>query len=694
MCVCVCVSQQTPMPLAHDPSLDTLRLCCASLCRALAAVQLVDRVPITSQDSHKYCLRTTGGDVRVTLSWYDYPALVSAEKTLVNDLDLTVVSAGMGGQTFFGNMNLQKDSINTVERVWLRNVPPGGLEITVSSGQLSPNTKSQNYSLVVQGAFVDTLNSLHNPDPSAARTLGGCSAEVMAQPPLPQVQATAAVVDEKGAAVVAASPAIATAAAAQVSTVPNTSTTPTEQPAATAAAAQPQPAAAVPVTPPAVTDAAAAATAAAAPTVPPLERAAAVPDAAVLPPTAAPLPQVTSTDQASLVTALYGTMMSAQGRRLTSWMHGSNMSVVTKVPLMVCRWINTTAKRAAAAADTGAGAVRRLQAQQAAVQPGSGSAVLLLPLQHLALAAVMVAVCAALLSVGVRRYQVYRSVSLTSAVHKHVSINKAMGRAPTGQAALMEALLADPSLIQQLSPTKRSNLGLAASPFERNTVSFSSGSSSSDASPAHSGAESPAAAPASSPVPYEPLRVRLARHHAAGSSAPAPYRPCSVPPSSILPAHSAPMPAMRSAPVSPVGTPGGSFSRGLNRAMLSAAAAAAAAAPGSELCVVVGDRPISRLSDGGLPLPGPPFSPDCCEGSPRLLQRSFTSGSAPTVCEVFGLSGKVHSTPEALPDMELQQQLLHSKGMRDQQHAVVQVDFPAAAAAQPSGDASRQQDQL
>jgi hypothetical protein len=663
-------------------------------CCSLAVLQLVDRVPITSQDSHKYCLRTTGGDVRVTLSWYDYPALVSAEKTLVNDLDLTVVSGGMGGQAFFGNMNLQKDSVNTVERVWLRNVPPSGLEITVSSGQLSPNTRSQNYSLVVQGAFVDTLNSMHNPDPTAARTLGGCSAEVMAIPAaMPQVQAAAAVVVEKGpATAAAASPAIATAAVAPaVSTAPN----------ATATAAQPEPAAAAPVTPPAATDPAAAATAAAAaPTVPPtVLPLAPVPDATAAQPVAGPLPQVqtTTTDQASLVSALYGTMMSAQGRRLTSWMHDSNMSVVTKVPLMVCRWINATAKRAAAAADTGAGAVRRLQAQQqAAAQPRGRAALLLLPMQHLVLAAVVVAVCAVLLSIGVRRYQVYRSVSLTSAVHKDVSLNKAMGRAPTGHGALLEALLSDPSLIQQLSPKKRANLGLpASSPFECNTASRSSsgggssggGSSGSGASPTHSGTESPI-----SPAPYEPLRVRLARHNAAGSSAPSPYRPCSVPPSSILPSHSAPLPAMRSAPVSPVGTPGGSFSRGMNHPMLSTAAAAA----GSELRVVVSDRPISRLSDDGLPLPGPPFSPDCCEGSPRL-QRSFTSGSAPTVCEVFGLSGKVHSSPEVLPDMELQQQqLLHSKGMQDQQqHAVVQLDFPVAAAAagKASGDAGHQRDQ-
>lgn len=784
--------------LTYLPSRQHLLLSCA--------VQLVDRVPITSQDSHKYCLSTTGGDVRITLSWYDYPAPVSAERTLVNDLDLTVVSAGMGGQTFFGNMELKKDSVNTVERVWLRNVPPGGLDITVSSGQLSPNTQSQNYSLVVQGAFAETLSSAHNPDPTAARVPSGCSAAVMAAAPaaLPApVPKPAAVVEEKGPAGAApvSSPPVAAVASTAVAaatvvpvnapaaTVPPASTPPAQQPVATSA--QPSPSTApVPTTAPDAAATAAAATAATEQQAAALQaaaaqtaaaqtaaaqaaaaeaaaaqqaaaQAAAAPPAAaqaaaaqpatvpaVVPPPAvpvaapvqtatvpeggpavAPVPPVPSpsvvpvtatTDQATLVAALYGTMVSASapvtstappatpavataataGRRLTwvaapsmpAWMREPNISVVVNVPLMVCRWLNVSARQAAATA-AGArsvGAVRSLQAQ-ATAQPDSAAASLLLPLQHLVLAGAVVLVCVALLTAGVHRYQIYRSISLTSAVHKDLSLNKAMGRAPTGEASLLQALLADPSLIEQLSPTKRAQLGLAASPFE-GSVSFSSGSTSSlrgslssglSLSPASSGAESPTAgAPGGTPVPYEPLRVRLARHSAAGASMPVPYRPSSVPPTALLSAtHSEPVPARRSAPVSPIGTPvlsGGSFS------------GATAEAAAAELRVVVNERPMSRVSDSMLPLPRAPFSPDC-QYSPRRLQRnsrSFTfatsadesaaaaaavagvSGRGDVCYEVFGLSAKPPSAPEAMPETNPEQ--LRCKSMQEQRHAVLQ----------------------
>jgi hypothetical protein len=415
---------------------------------------------------------------------------------------------------------------------------------------------------------------------------------------------------------------------------------------------------------------------------------------------AVPLPQEATTNPASLVDALVVAMTAsqpttlqsvpptaapAQGRRLTwapaavpAWIRDSNMSVAIKVPLMVCRWFNATAKKAANAGSgeqslahisTGSSAARSLQAQAAAGYGDAAAGTLLVPLQHLVLAGAIVLVCVVVFTVGVRRYQIYRSYSLTSAVCKDMSMNKAMGRTPTGEAALMQALMSDPSLIEQLSPTKRASLGLgelrsAGSPFEGG-VSFSSGSTSSSSSlresnssgrslslsPAQSGQDSPDA-PSDS---YEPLRVRLARHSAKGGSMPVPYRPVSVPAGGLRPAgHSAPIPAMHSAPVSPVGTP---VLAGGRRGVLGAPLAAAAA---DELRVVVSERPVSRVSDSMLPLPGSPFSPDMQYTRPRGLPRcsnSFTFGNASEAAasmgeacaEVFGLA---HAPTMPLPAAE------------------------------------------
>jgi hypothetical protein len=470
-----------------------------------------------------------------------------------------------------------------------------------------------------------------------------------------------------------------------------------------------------------------------------------------------PLPQDPATNPASLVDALVVAMTAsqpttlqsvpaaapAQGRRLTwapaavpAWILDSNMSVAIKVPLMVCRWI-ATAKKAANAVSgeqplahisTRSSAARSLQAQATAGYGDAAAGTLLVPLQHLVLAGAMVLVCVVVFTVGVRRYQIYRSYSLTSAVCKDMSMNKAMGRAPTGKAALMQALMSDPSLIEQLSPTKRASLGLgelrsAGSPFEGG-VSFSSGSTSSSSlpksnssgrslslSPAQSGQDSPDASPSD---PYEPLRVRLARHSAKGGSMPVPYRPVSVPAGGLQPAsHSAPIPAMHSAPVSPVGTP---VLAGGRRGVLSAPLAAAAA---DELRVVVSERPVSRVSDSMLPLPGSPFSPDMQYTRPRGLPRcsnSFTFGNTAEAAasmgeardEVFGLA---HAPTMPVPAAERPTvQQLRSKsahgdafGQSQQRDALLSHWRPLspeysaeAPTARPSllpGDAGQQRDQ-
>lgn len=54
-------------------------------------LSVVDGAPLRSTSQRDtYCVRGTGGPVRVTLVWWDPPASPSAAKALVNDLDLTV----------------------------------------------------------------------------------------------------------------------------------------------------------------------------------------------------------------------------------------------------------------------------------------------------------------------------------------------------------------------------------------------------------------------------------------------------------------------------------------------------------------------------------------------------------------------------------------------------------------------------
>lgn len=54
-------------------------------------LSVVDGAPLRSTGQRDaYCVRATGGVVRVTLVWWDPPASPTAAKALVNDLDLTV----------------------------------------------------------------------------------------------------------------------------------------------------------------------------------------------------------------------------------------------------------------------------------------------------------------------------------------------------------------------------------------------------------------------------------------------------------------------------------------------------------------------------------------------------------------------------------------------------------------------------
>ena len=51
---------------------------------------MIDLATLTQGKSHQYCVYATGGPLRITLAWYDYPADTNAASVLVNNLDLQV----------------------------------------------------------------------------------------------------------------------------------------------------------------------------------------------------------------------------------------------------------------------------------------------------------------------------------------------------------------------------------------------------------------------------------------------------------------------------------------------------------------------------------------------------------------------------------------------------------------------------
>jgi hypothetical protein len=100
---------------------------------------------------------TTGGPLRITLAWTDYPGSTAAAKALVNDLDLEVIAPN--GMHYYGNAGLYSsgqcfraskwDACNNVEGVLIANAPYGNYTILVH-GYNIPNGP-QPFAVVASG---------------------------------------------------------------------------------------------------------------------------------------------------------------------------------------------------------------------------------------------------------------------------------------------------------------------------------------------------------------------------------------------------------------------------------------------------------------------------------------------------------------------------------------------------------------
>jgi hypothetical protein len=111
---------------------------------------------LSTGGSQNFTVNSTGGPLKITLVWSDYPSTESASVNLVNDLDLTVTN---GSSTFRGNVfsggwsatGGSADRRNNVENVYI--FSPGSSYTVTVSGFNVPNGP-QKFALVVDGGTI------------------------------------------------------------------------------------------------------------------------------------------------------------------------------------------------------------------------------------------------------------------------------------------------------------------------------------------------------------------------------------------------------------------------------------------------------------------------------------------------------------------------------------------------------------
>ncbi len=124
---------------------------------------------LSTGGSQVFNVTSTGGPLKVTLVWSDYPSTDTASVNLVNDLDLTVVNSGntYRGNVFSGGWSTtggSADRRNNVENVYIQS-PGGSYTVTVNAFNV-PNGP-QKFALVVDGG---TINAGPTPTPPPTAT--------------------------------------------------------------------------------------------------------------------------------------------------------------------------------------------------------------------------------------------------------------------------------------------------------------------------------------------------------------------------------------------------------------------------------------------------------------------------------------------------------------------------------------------
>jgi hypothetical protein len=125
---------------------------------------------LSTGGSQIFNVTSTGGPLKVTLVWSDYPSTDTASVNLVNDLDLTVSgpSGTFRGNVFSGGWSViggSADRRNNVENVYIQS--PGAGTYTVTINAFNVPNGPQKFALVVDGG---TFGSGPTPTPGATNT--------------------------------------------------------------------------------------------------------------------------------------------------------------------------------------------------------------------------------------------------------------------------------------------------------------------------------------------------------------------------------------------------------------------------------------------------------------------------------------------------------------------------------------------
>jgi hypothetical protein len=134
-------------------------------------IQFVEEgTSLSTGGTASFQVTSTGGPLKVTLVWSDYPSTETASVNLINDLDLTVSgpSGNFLGNAFSAGWSVSggtADRRNNVENVYIQNAAAGAYTVNVSAFNI-PNGP-QKFALVVDGG---TLGSGPTQTPGPTNT--------------------------------------------------------------------------------------------------------------------------------------------------------------------------------------------------------------------------------------------------------------------------------------------------------------------------------------------------------------------------------------------------------------------------------------------------------------------------------------------------------------------------------------------
>ncbi|UFJ40078.1 S8 family serine peptidase [Brevibacillus humidisoli] len=132
----------------------------ANLVNAIETDFIDESDALETGDSKSYTIEVSESDnlFVTTLAWTDYPGSVLADRQLVNDVNLVVVSPSgqvYNGNDFNGSPGDETDNVNNVEQTYIVNPEPGLYTVTVSGYNIPWGP--QPYAIATNGMFTDAV---------------------------------------------------------------------------------------------------------------------------------------------------------------------------------------------------------------------------------------------------------------------------------------------------------------------------------------------------------------------------------------------------------------------------------------------------------------------------------------------------------------------------------------------------------